>query len=70
MYRGDNSLGYDTLDLANVNENDPRYQHIQALVSARLTGPDGTREGMGILEQLVIGAYKPHGLTGIFDPAP
>jgi len=70
MYRGDNALGYDTLDLASVNENDPRYQHIQALVNARLTGPDGTREGVGILEQLAIGAFKPHGLTGIFDPAP
>jgi hypothetical protein len=70
MYRGDNALGYDTLDLAGVNENDPRYQHIQALVDARLTGPDGTHQGMGILEQLAVGAFKPHGLTGIFDPAP
>jgi hypothetical protein len=70
MFRGDNALGYDTLALAGVNENDPRYQHIQAIVDARLTGPDGTREGMGILEQLAIGAFKPHGLTGIFDPAP
>jgi len=70
MFRGDNALGYDTFELASVNENDPRYQHIQAIVDARLTGPDGTREGMGILEQLAIGAFRPHGLTGIFDPAP
>jgi len=70
MYRGENALGYDTYDLTTLNENDPRFQHVQAFVTARLFGPDGEREGAGVLEQLVIGAYAPHGLTGIFDPAP
>jgi hypothetical protein len=71
MYRGDNAVGYDTYDLATVNENDPRFQHIQAFVTAKLKGPGGiARDGAGVLEQLVVGAYKPHGLTGIFDPAP
>jgi hypothetical protein len=70
MYRGDDALGYDTLELASVNENDPRYQHIQAIVGARLTGPDGARDGIGVLEQLVVGPFAPHRLTGIFDPAP
>jgi hypothetical protein len=71
MYRGDNAVGYDTYDLATVNENDPRFQHIQAFVTAKLKGSGGVaREGAGVLEQLVVGAYKPHGLTGIFDPAP
>jgi hypothetical protein len=54
-----------------VNENDPRFQHIQAFVTAKLRGPGGiVRGGAGVLEQLVVGAYKPHGLTGIFDSAP
>ncbi|HWA88447.1 MAG TPA: hypothetical protein VG889_00315 [Rhizomicrobium sp.] len=70
IYRGDDALGYDTLALASVNENDPRYQHIQAIVDARLTGPGVDRSGMGVLEQLVVGQFAPHGLTGIFDPAP
>jgi hypothetical protein len=70
MYRGENAMGYDTIDLATVNESDPRYQHIQAFVTAKLTGPGVERDGVGILEQLVVGAFKPHGLTGIFDPAP
>jgi hypothetical protein len=26
--------------------------------------------GVGILEQLVVGAFEPHGLKGVFDPAP
>ena len=70
MYRGDNALGYDTYDLAALDENEPRFQHVQAFVTARLFGPDIERVGAGVLEQLVIGAYEPHGLSGIFDPAP
>ena len=71
MYRGDDALGYDTYDLATLNENEPRFQHVQAFVTARLTGPGGiTRDGAGVLEQLVIGQYAPDKLTGIFDPAP
>jgi len=70
MYRSENALGYDTYDLSSLNENDPRYQHVQAFVTAKLSGPDVEREGAGVLEQLVVGTYAPHGLTGIFDPAP
>ena len=70
QYKGENALGYDSYETAQVNENDPRFQHIQAFVTARLTGPDGERTGTGVLEQLVIGPYEPHGLKGILDPAP
>jgi len=71
MYRGEDALGYDVYDLATLNENEPRFQHIQALVSAELEGPNGVkRRGRGVLEQLVAGPYRPHGLTGLFDPAP
>jgi hypothetical protein len=70
MYRGDDALGYDTYDLSSLNENEPRFQHVQAFVTARLSGPGVTREGTGVLEQLVVGRYAPHGLDGIFDPAP
>jgi hypothetical protein len=70
QYKGENALGYDSYETAGVNENDPRFQHIQAIVEARLTGPGVDAKGVGVLEQLVIGAYAPHGLTGILDPAP
>lgn len=70
VYRGENALGYDVYDQGSLDENDPRFQHVQAFVTARLEGPDGTRLGTGALEQLVVGPYAPHGLTGIFDPAP
>ncbi len=69
-YKGENALGYDSFRTAEVNENDPRFQHVQAFVSARLTGPNVDTTGTGVLEQLVIGAFAPHGLTGVFDPAP
>ena len=69
-YKGENALGYDSYETASVNENDPRFQHIQAFVTVKLTGPGGAREGAGVLEQLVVGEYAPHGLKGILDPAP
>ena len=70
-YKGESALGYDSYKTAEVNENDPRYQHIQAIVTAKLKGPNGLeRTGTGVLEQLAVGVYEPHGLKGIFDPAP
>jgi hypothetical protein len=67
-YKGENALSYDSYETASVNENDPRFQHVQAFCTVRLAGPGIERVGAGILEQLVIGEYKPHGLTGILDP--
>jgi hypothetical protein len=67
-YKGEDALGYDSYETASVNENDPRFQHVQAFCTVRLAGPGIERVGAGILEQLVIGEYKPHGLTGILDP--
>lgn len=70
QYKGENALGYNSYETASVNPMDPRFLHVQAFVTAKLTGPGGTREGFGVLEQLVIGEYAPHGLKGILDPAP
>jgi hypothetical protein len=44
---------------------DPRHLHVQALVRARC----GAREGLGVLEQLVIGPHAPSGFTGLLDGA-
>ena len=70
MYKGENALGYDSYELAKVNENDPRFLHVQAFVSARLSGPDGERKGAGVLEQLIIGPHAPSGFKEILDTAP
>jgi hypothetical protein len=69
-YKGENALGYDTYELGSLNENDPRFWHVQAFCSARLLGPGTEREGAGVLEQLVIGAHAPSGFREIFDTAP
>jgi hypothetical protein len=69
-WKGENALGYDTYELATVNENDPRFWHVQAFVTARLTGPGTERVGAGVLEQLVIGAHAPSGFKDLMDTAP
>lgn len=69
-YKGENALGYDTYDLAKIDETVPLYWHVQAFSTARLFGPDVERVGAGVLEQLVMGAYEPHGFTGLMDQAP
>jgi hypothetical protein len=70
QYKGENALGYDTYDLATLNENEPKFLHVQAFVTARLSGPDGERNGTGVLEQLVIGRHAPSGFKDILDLAP
>lgn len=70
-YKGENALGYDTYDLGAVNENDPRFLHVQAFVTARLAGPGGIeRVGAGVLEQLILGPHAPSGFKELLDTAP
>jgi hypothetical protein len=70
VYKGENVLGYDTYDLARVNENDPRFWHVQAFVTAQLFGPGVECAGAGVLEQLVIGPHAPSGFKELMDTAP
>ncbi len=44
---------------------DPRHLHVQQVCRARL----GTRTGVGILEQVVLGPHAPSGFESILDPA-
>jgi hypothetical protein len=69
-YKGENALGYDEYETAKVNENDPRFLHVQAFCDATLAGPDGERKGCGVLEQLIIGPHAPSGFKEMFDLAP
>jgi hypothetical protein len=66
-YVGDDVRAYDTLVTAEQDEMSPFNQHVQTLVTA--TRDDGA-EGIGILEQLIIGPHAPSGLTEILDPHP
>ena len=52
--------------VAETNPMDPFYLHVQQLVRATW----GDRVGVGVFEQIVLGAYEPYGFTGLFDGAP
>jgi hypothetical protein len=66
LNKGPLAVGYDTLDLATVDEANPLYLHIQAI--SRFTMKD--KKGMGALEQLIIGPHAPSGFKDLLDMAP
>jgi hypothetical protein len=48
----------------------PHNLHIQSIAKARHEGPDGlAADGIGIVEQLVIGPHAPSGFVDTLDPA-
>ncbi len=66
MWRGENEQTSWSMRLSEVDPQLPTSVHVQQLVRARW----GTRVGIGVLEQLAMGAHDPTGLTGLFDGAP
>lgn len=69
-YKGELAVGYDTYDLAQLDDSQPGMLHIQAFSRARLERDDGTQsEGAGVLEQAIIGPHAPSGFSELFDPA-
>jgi len=70
-FKGDNAVGYDTYELEKVNEADLSFLHIQAFCKASMSGPDvGEKQGVGILEQLILGPHTPSGFKDFMDTAP
>jgi hypothetical protein len=65
MWRGELETAGDRYDLGSIDPLDPRHIHIQTLVRARM----GEREGIGVLEQLVIGRHAPSGFESGLDGA-
>jgi len=66
MNKGELAIGYDTIDLATVDEAALLYLHIQAVSKFRMRG----KVGMGVLEQMIIGPHAPSGFKDLFDMAP
>ena len=58
---------YDVLE--NAEDGAPGNLHIQALAHATLEDGGRMFEGVGVLEQLLIGPHAPSGFTSILDPA-
>jgi hypothetical protein len=66
VWKGENESGGDRWELPVADPCAAQHVHIQAICRARC----GDDEGIGILEQFVIGRHDPTGLTGFFDGAP
>ena len=70
-FHGEHSVHTEIHESASLDEGVLANNHIQALVSATMTLPDGSiRHGRGVLEQLIVGPHAPSGFTGLFDLAP
>ena len=65
MWKGGEAVHGERWKLAGLDPLDPRHIHVQQLVKARL----GEREGIGVLEQLIIGPHAPSGFVGLLDGA-
>lgn len=69
-WRGELDVQAERFDAAGADAASPLNAHVQALVRATLTLPDGSRhEGRGVLEQMFIGPHAPSGFREIFDLA-
>lgn len=66
MYRGELEVGGESIVLKDADPRLPQFQHVQWLCRARTRD----EEGIGVLEQLIIGPHRPTGLSGILDMAP
>lgn len=64
--RGEYAVAYDSIDLASVDEAAPMQLHIQAISRVRM----GSKVGLGVLEQLILGPHEPSGFKELLDLAP
>jgi hypothetical protein len=65
FWKGESAVGGERWTLPVDTPCDPRHLHIQAVCRATCDGV----QGIGILEQLVIGPHAPSGLRQLLDPA-
>ncbi len=65
MWKGELEVGGESFDPRQLDMLAPENIHVQQVVRAS----DGTRSGMGVLEQICIGPYAPAGFKEFFDGA-
>jgi len=69
-WKGELSVAREDFKPAELDPLVPTNLHIQAICAVRHEGPGGlAADGMGILEQLVIGPHSPSGFASILDGA-
>jgi hypothetical protein len=65
MWKGELATGHESFDPRQLNPLEPWNLHTQQVVRAS----DGTRQGIGVLEQICVGPYAPGGFTEFLDGA-
>jgi len=65
MWKGELATGSESFDPEAIDLLAREHIHVQQVVRAR----DGAREGVGVLEQVVMGPYAPAGFREFFDGA-
>ena len=68
QFKGHDESHYDYYDLKD-DPHDPPFLHIQAISKVTLIQKEIEVEGMGVLEQLIIGKHKPSNFLDILDRA-
>ena len=65
-FKGENQSTYDSYDL-NEDPHNPPFLHIQAICKFTLNENDKIKEGLGVLEELLIGPHSPSGFEELLD---
>lgn len=64
-WKGDLVTEREDIDLSSIVPGRPDHLHIQAVCKVTVSIGEETQVGTGILEQFIIGAYAPLGLTSL-----
>lgn len=68
-WKGELAIGCDSWRIEDCDNMELPNQHIQSVVKATVSGPDGDEEGVGVMEQIHIGASRRYGFKEFLDPA-
>jgi hypothetical protein len=66
MFVGENEVTGESWALSEIDPSIPLHLHVQAVCEATV----GSRRGIGVLEQLILGPHQPTGFTALLDMAP
>lgn len=69
FWKGELALGHERWRVAELDPLTHDNVHVHQLVRARMQGPEGESEGLGILETMCFGPHAPSGFKNFLDPA-
>ncbi|MGI9292480.1 MAG: hypothetical protein ACR2PS_00735 [Pseudomonadales bacterium] len=69
-WQDDLKYAAESWQLADVDPADFKHMHVHQIVTAKMTGSQGEKEGIGTLETICIGRHEPSGFQDFFDLAP